>query len=152
MNHAKSAKLVQFGRGGDTVYYGDGSTGTGYGNPDRPHAADLSRHTIPDGTPAIDVRAAVETDEGMRWAIRGPMVDVDLSAGAVAPCPEPSPIFAVAVADNQFGTLLSDQRASRASGESRGPLDSVSIREYLAGWRDHGARIGCYRDGQIVWG
>lgn len=146
------AKLVTFGVGGDTVHLGRHNTISGYGNPDRPHAAEQDDDLIiPDGTPVIDKRPAVKTDRGYRWAIRGPMVDVDLQDGDTDRCPEPGPMFAEAVADNWFGALLSLQSASRDADEARGPLDSVSTAEYVRGWKEHGARIGQYVGGEIVW-
>lgn len=151
--YPKTAKLVTFGEGGDTVYYGRGCTGTGYGNPENPHAARPSADCIiPDGTPAIDKRPAIATDDGYRWVFRGPMVNVDLDDGGYDPCPQPSALFAGAMAEGggSYGTMLALQACSRANSEPRGPLDSVSIREYVDGWRDHGARIGHYENGQIV--
>jgi hypothetical protein len=149
---ARIAKLVVFGGGGDTVHCGAGVTITGYGRPDNPHAACVKDdRIIPDGTPAIDIRAAIETDGGYSWVFEGPMVDVDLADGQVDQCPEPSEIFAEAVAGNPFGRLLAIQEAQRARKVRAGSLDSVSIAEYVAGWRKHGARIGEYRAGSIVW-
>ena len=59
------AKLVCFGQGGDSVEYGSGCSGSGYGTPENPHAANPGPDCIiPDGTPAIDKRAAVDTDAG----------------------------------------------------------------------------------------
>lgn len=145
------AKLVKFGRGGDTVHFGHGSTSSGYGSPENPHAA--AGIEIPDGTPAVDMRAAVETPEGYAWVFRGPLVDVDLEDGEVDPCPELSGIMAGAImadSSNPYAGLLLTHQATRTSSP-RGSLDSVCIREYLAGWRAHGARIGSYQAGKIVW-
>ena len=35
----RTAKLVCFGRGGDSVEYGGGCHGSGYGTPENPHAS-----------------------------------------------------------------------------------------------------------------
>jgi hypothetical protein len=145
-------RLVTFGKGGDTVYDDDGSRTSGYGNPDRPHAADGK--DIPDGTPVLDTRAATDTDAGFALVFKGPMVDPSLPDGEVDPCPEPSPVLAYGLAhqpDGQFAGLLLRQAVSRNKGESRGPLDSVSVAEYVRGWREHGARVGRYQAGAIVW-
>lgn len=146
--YPKVAKLVTFGRGGDCVYYGKGCTGSGYGTPERPHAADPSSHEIPDGTPVLDKRPAIDTAEGYAWVFRGPMVDVDLLDGQVDKCPAPGPILAAGVANNAYGALLAMHLAST---EERGSLDSVSIPEYLAGWVKRGAKVGHYEGGKIVW-
>jgi hypothetical protein len=79
------------------------------------------------------------------------MVNVDLANGQVDQCPEPSEIFAEAVAGNPFGRLLALQGAQRTRQIRACSLDFVSIAEYLAGWRERGARIGEYRAGTIVW-
>lgn len=149
------AKLVVFGREGDTVHYGraPGSicgkcTGTGYGKPDRPHAAE----NLPAGVLCLDLLPAIETDEGFRHAIRGPMVDVDLPDEEVSRCPDPSPIFAAAVAENQFGYLLALNEIHRRTSAAPGPLDHVSITQYVAGWKKLGARIGrTLGNGLIDW-
>lgn len=152
------ARLVTFGRGGDTVYCGRGAgefeskcTIAGYGRPDRPHAAD----NLPAGVPALDLLPAIDTAEGWRYAITGPMVDVDLADDDVSECPQPSEIFAAAMledAGNQFGALLTLQAASRAAGKRPGPLDSVSVKAHIAAWMKLGARLG-HTDGKggIVW-
>lgn len=147
-----TAKLVCFGNGGDVVHIGRGHTVSGYGTPERPHAARTRDDiTYPDGTPVIDKRPAIDTDEGYRWVFRGPMVNVNLADDECDRCPKPSPLFAAAVAGNAYGTLLAGQATSRAKGEQRGPLDDVSTAEYIDGWRKVGARVGHYRDGAIVW-
>jgi len=113
----------------------------------------MSYHIDPDtaeGAIVVDMREAVETAEGYFWAIRGPMADIGLSDETVDRCPNPSSIFANAVADNQFGTLLILQKACTGSGEP-GPLDSVSPRRYAQGWKARGARIGTIRNNAIVW-
>jgi hypothetical protein len=85
---ADIAKLVTFGRGGDTVYFGAGCTSSGYGSPDRPHAAESRDGLIfPDGCPVIDKRAAVDTPEGYHYVFSGPMVNVDLPDGHIDACP-----------------------------------------------------------------
>jgi hypothetical protein len=87
---------------------------------------------------------------GFNWAFSGPMVNVDLKDGEIDACPELSEIFASAVSNNQFGTMLAVHKATKVK-QKRGALDKVSIKEYVDGWRDHGARIGRYRGGNIIW-
>ena len=153
MVQTRIAKLVEFGNGGDTVYFAKGSRCEGYGSPENPHAAaphdDL---TIPDGTPAVDVRPAIETDDGYRWVFKGPLVNVDLPESEVDRCPQPDSLMACAMAGNEFGTLLALQECHRhSSPATAGPLDSVSTGVFVQGWREHGARIGHYQNGAIVW-
>ena len=158
----RTAKLVTFGQGGDTVHLAGerhpAETGfsvthatiEGYGTPERPHAADPSKCDIPDGTPAVDMREAVLTKQGFNWVFKGPLVDVDIPENGAVPLPECEGVFAEALALNTpiFGALLALQAAK---GKDRGPLDSVSVAEYIDGWKRHGARVGHYEKGQIVW-
>lgn len=151
-----TAKLVCFGDGGDSVEYGEGCHGSGYGTPDRPHAAKPSDDKVfPDGTPAIDKRPALETEEGFSWVFNGPMVNVDLPPKTVDPCPDltDSLMVRAMVEDrgNEFGNLAVLQIAHEKTSKQPGPLDSVDIDTYIEGWKQRGARIGHYQDGQIVW-
>ena len=151
----KTAKLVTFGRGGDTVEYGRHCRSTGYGTPESPHTANPERCDIPDGCPVIDKRPAIETPEGYSWVFRGPMVDVDLAPNCVDQCPDLSDnIMVRAMAEepsNGFGQLATLHQAHKAKAKTPGPLDSVDIATFIAGWRDRGARIGHYEHGKIVW-
>lgn len=158
------ARLLEFGRRGHVIQASHEHC-SGYEDPEsflKPYhwwadAADkTSRHWDGyewpvEGVPVIDKRQAIETDAGFKLAINGPMVDVDLKNGEVDRCPEPSSLFAAGVAGNAFGGLLTLQKVSRLVGVSRGPLDSVSIAEFVQLWRNVGARIGrCFvsEDGQ----
>ncbi len=148
-------KLVTFGRGGDTAYCAKdewgSSTISGYGRPDRPHAGESTKERpIDDGTPVLDLLPALETKEGYRWAVMGPMVNVNLPDGEIDRCPQPSSIFRNAVAGNAFGTLLATHAAT-ATKQKAGALDCVSVSEYIAEWVKLGARKGVYQDGKIVW-
>ena len=151
----KSAKLVEFGRGTDTVHYSQGCRSTGYGSPENPHAAAADKN-IPDGVIAIDKRPAIDTQEGFAWVFRGPLVDVDLSSGKVSACPDlADSIVASAVRSdpgNVHGTMADLHDAVKKQTPNQpGPLDYVDIWAYVDGWRRVGARIGQYVGGEIVW-
>jgi hypothetical protein len=159
-NQKRTVKLVSFGNGGDTVYFDDKAVCTGYGSPDKPHAADFTseRKTdclVPDGTPVIDVRPAVDTDKGFRWAIKGPMVNIDLADDDIDPCPTLDNNIMVhammSESGNQFGTLAATQIVHKKTSKEPGPLDSVSIQVFVQGWKEHGAKIGQYINKQIIW-
>jgi len=143
------AKLVVFGEGGDTVEYGGGSRGSGYGRPSNPHAADPKTTIIPDGTIVLDKRPAVETKDGLSWVFRGPMVNVDLKEGEIERCPTPSYLLQEALKTNAYGALLAIHRSQQEHEVTS--LDSVSIVDYCAGWVKVGARIGHYEGGEIIW-
>ena len=165
MNSKQIVGLVCFGKGGDTVYYkkikGDswsGGTGSGYGNPDKPHAADFSKESkqsveIPDGTPVVDMRNAVESKDGYAWAYKGPMPNVNIENDTIDKCPDlKNSIVAQAVMSDQgnaFGGIAAMHLVSDRS--KPGPLDSVSAKAYSQGWKEHGARIGHYENRQIIW-
>jgi hypothetical protein len=147
-------KLITFGAGGDTVYYSRGSYSQGYGTPENPHAANPTTKNIPDGTPVVDTTAAGKTREGIAWAIKGPLVNVDLAEGECAPLEidKDSLVAGAAAATNRtFAFLLALQMVAKHGVTTRGPLDHVSIAEYAHGWKEHGARIGHYEAGKIVW-
>lgn len=151
MEKVLTAKLVTFGKGGDSVYYGNGITSSGYGNPENPHAAAPDRGNIfPDGTPAIDTRQATDTEIGFKWVFSGPLVNVDLPEDKVDICPEPSDLFSAAL-QGEYKNLLSYHKALKDSQKKIGPLDSVCTKEFVRGWREHGARVGKYENGKIVW-
>lgn len=155
----KTAKLLQFGKGGYTLYFSKeglrSCTSSGYLSPEsfvKPYHwwADppekLTRHwdgyKFPkEGIPIIDKLPAIKTPSGFHWVFEGPMVDVDLEDGAVSKCPEPSPTMASAVAGNTYGALLTEHKEVKKV-RKHGSLDSVSVKEYVDGWREHGARIG----------
>lgn len=119
MRETATATLVKFGEGGDTLYFKEnGHKSTGYGSPENPHAAisnDL--HIIPNGTPVLDLRDAVKTEEGFSWVFRGPMYNPNVT----------NPV------ENPQG------------------LDWVGLNQYVEGWREKGARVGEYRDGQFIF-
>ena len=81
-------------------------------------------------------------------AIKCPLCRND--AKGINECPEPDPIFAEAVKDNQFGSLLSIHNAFKKKGEP-GPLDTVNIADFYSWWKSYGARTGKVINGQIVW-
>jgi len=125
----RKAKLVVFGRGGDTVYIGGYNRLKicGYGTPEQPHAASPANHQDIDfeGCPVLDVCPAVETDDGFWHAIAGPMVNVDLAPG-------------------ERDAWIKDRK-------ELAPFDYVSVQEYIKLWRKVGARVGKFDCGKIVW-
>jgi hypothetical protein len=145
----RPAKLVTFGHGGDTVYYGHGTVGSGYGTPENPHAAT----NIPDGTPALDKRPAIDTPAGYSFVFKGPMVNPDLDPGEVSKCPDLSDNIMVRAMletpGNQFGTLAALQMIH--DKPTPGPLDSVDTETYCQLWQNLGARRGVYQNGLIHW-
>lgn len=152
----QTPKLVTFGKGGDQVYYSRSCHSSGYGSPERPHAADFGAGPFPpDGCPVIDKCPAVDAGKGTSLAIRGPMVDVDLEPGQVDRLQDLSGNLMVhAMASepgNQYGRLALMQMAARQTRQEYGPLDHVDIATYVRLWRVAGARIGHYQFGRIVW-
>lgn len=163
---AEVPKLVSFNKRGHTVYFakvrntwGDSTQREeGYDDPENffapqkwwAHDYMTQRDaTAFEGVPWINMREAVNTDAGFKMALNGPMVDVDLADDEINACPIPSDMLRIGTAGNQFGTLLAMQDVSRAKREKVGPLDSVSIAEYVRRWKEAGAEVGIIRNGQF---
>lgn len=171
MKKEGTIKLITFGRRGHTLYIDDihpeysNVTCSGYEDPEsfvKPYhwwadapgimRTHLDGYDMPaEGVPVIDVRAAVDTEDGLKYALRGPIVNVRLKAGEVSECPIPSEcMISGLVAEGGYGALVASHIDSRVN-KSRSPLDEVSVSEFVAGWREHGARVGKFIDNRIVW-
>jgi hypothetical protein len=97
------------------------------------------------------MREAVDTQEGFAWAIRGPMLSVDMAEG-VEECPDPSPVMAFGLAQvPQYAGMMALQLAVKGAKAGPGPLDKVPLAVWIKGWKEHGARTGHYNAGRIVW-
>jgi hypothetical protein len=161
MGQKRIAKLVWFGRAGDTVEYGGGCHSSGYGSPEKPHAAATAGKgddfVIPDGCPVLDKRPALDTPEGYRFVYSGPMVNVDLAPGEVDRIGDISDsIVAQAVMaepGNGFGPLAAYSIAqTKAKAKATyNSLDHVDTATYVRLWKELGARTGHYQGGIIVW-
>ena len=136
-----SVKVLTFGWGAYTAHGvgrrqflpGGGSTCTtvradGLPSPDAP--ADWSRYT---GAVAIDMRAAVETERGIRQVISGPILDPALGAWEFS----------------RFGS--SRPEVWHWNGAPLEGFDSVGAEVYAALWRKAGARVGRVQGADIVW-
>ena len=142
MKSKLQSRLVVFGGSGDKVYYGKNCETSGYGTPVKPHAA----RDIADGTPVLDIRPAIATNAGIKWAIIGPMVDVDLADGEVDKLPEIIPFVKQMIHPSMSG-LVELQEAA----ETIGPLDHVCTQEYIDRWVELGALAGTYADGHPLF-
>lgn len=138
----RTAKLVMWGLGGISVEWGGGCSSSGC------TTRDFLRPDF-DGAVILDKRAAVQTPEGLLWVFKGPIVDVDLDDGDcdVLGSHDISVSLAAGV-EGVYAGLLASHVGNAAA---RGPLDSVSMGEYIQGWVDRGARVGRIVDGDVVW-
>lgn len=155
--------LVSFGLGGHTVYYYSVRSATGssqcrtqgYESPESFERRMLAPKCESDGAEHFEGVLVVDKCAVLRktpgYAIASPLVDVDLPAGEVDACPEPSPMLAAGIAGNELGALYRVHKRHQARSGEPGPLDSVSIEEYLRWWRMRGARVGTVRAGRIEW-
>jgi hypothetical protein len=141
-------KLHKFAQYRDILYFTNKTQRSAYGTPEKPQASEGI--TIPDGTPALDIRAAIETDKGFAWVFAGPMLDPDIPDGQASLCPTPSACMLNGL-EGAFKTLATLQAAKPEAAAARGPLDMVGVAEYVEGWKKHGARVGAYAGGTIVW-
>ena len=124
-NYTQHPALFTFGQGGHQIYYrGDHrSILSGYDRPDDPNVA----KDLPDGVTVINKRDILDNDDAIHLLISGPMVNVSLDDGTVSYL----------------------DRAT--AGTTPGPLDQVSVPEYVKLWREVGAAIGIVQGGRIVW-
>ena len=154
MKTKRKIRFISFGLGGSsaeidcTGAFEDRSTLSGYSRPDD-FFKDHADYDVPDGTMAVDLRQVVEQSPSLSF--RSPMVDIKLEPGQVRECPEPSDLMAGAMAGNAFGSFLAMQKAHKAKSQEPGPLDSVSVEDYVGWWRRAGARIAVVVDRQFVW-
>jgi hypothetical protein len=84
------------------------------------------------------------------------MVNVDLPSGEIVKCPDLSrSLVAQAVKQdggNPFGTWVRIHEAvTEKVPDAPGPLDYVSIDEFVKLWRKAGARVGVVHDGKFMW-
>jgi hypothetical protein len=161
------AKLLKFSVAGHTLHYSQEGFShchcTGHEDPEsfcKPyhwwaHPADqMSRHwdgyEFPEeGIPVIDIREAIETPEGYSWVFNGPMLDCNLPDGEIDRLGEVSPMMLPAIEAYGQGVALLATIAAKSKGIA-GPLDDVSVSEYVAGWKAHGAKVGrCFVEGDI---
>lgn len=105
-----------------------------------------------EGIPWLDIREAVETPEGRRWVFTGPLCDPKLADGQVDDLEVQGLTCAGLISGGgEFAALLTMQAAHKATDRKKpGPLDSVSVAEYVRGWIAHGARGGIIRGGEFV--
>ncbi len=148
-------KLITFSRRGHTIHFHNG-TCSGYAKPedfcqpyhwwaDPPDKAAThydNYFTNGDVIPVIDTTRAVETPDGFSWVFKGPIVNVDLEDDEVNPCPQPSNAMLAALLKTEHRVPLV-LHMNQKKKEPRA-LDQVSVKEYVRGWREHGARIGTF--------
>ena len=153
-NYTRHPALLTFGQGGHQIYYrGDHrSILSGYDRPDDPNVA----KDLPDGVTVINKRDILDNDDAIHLLISGPMVNVSLDDGEVSYLSDTlNSIVAQYAKDdsgNSMGSLVRLQEQHRATaGTIPGPLDQVSVPEYVKLWREVGATIGIVQGGRIVW-
>lgn len=93
--------------------------------------------------------------EDIMFVVRGPMCDTKLADDEVSEMPDISnSCFAQAVMSqpgNGFGDMLRVAEAQKKAKTKYSSLDSVSMKEYCRLWKEKGARIGRFLNGEIVW-
>jgi len=151
----RPAKVVVLNRSGWRVHYpepekkGLGGYATGR-EPEPPLETEEFR--IEDGTPVLDIRQAVETEQGKRWSIIGPLCDASLEPGEIRKGGYAGPELQEVLEGTLHGTVAMIHEALSNPPQSVGPLDSVSAQEYVKGWvRNGGARLGTYQNGKPVF-
>ena len=142
-------RLITFGRGSTTYHWRSCDRMR-----DKPRTVQSpdDPHELPDGIPAIDMRAAAKTKAGMHAAVAGPMINVDLEPDTVDHCPDMTGSTMVQAmrseAGNQFGQLATLHQTLHAQA---GPLDFVPVGAYIDLWRNAGALIGVTSASGFTW-
>jgi hypothetical protein len=129
--------------GGGSYREGAGHLSGYDSDPDKIVEACLRSGDIPDGTPFIDKRAALEKPGGVGASFRSPMLD--LSGERENFTKEEIASHPIAHLPGGFGDV--------ARGAILGVinLDNASVKEYVTYWHKAGARIGYVMSNKIVW-
>lgn len=156
------AFLISFGLGGhgieitDTLREGSRTKGriSGYDSPESFERSlvrgDKKEYPPLAHVPVLDKRPALRTNPVL--GIKSPLVDVELEAGKVERLDASAARSMLPGLSGGFEVLAALAIANDGKPEP-GPLDSVSLADYLEWWRSRGARLG-RMDGEglhIVW-
>lgn len=158
----KKAFLISFGLGGHTVETGETwREGTrvkghisGYDSPESFERAleRAEKDSYPPlaGVPVLDKRAVL--NEHPEFSLRSPLVDVDLPNGKVDRIDTRAARNMLPGLSGGFDVLAAAAICHEGK-EEPGPLDSVSLRDYVAWWVSRGARLGHMDETglRIVW-
>ena len=152
MAELQKVALISFGLGGHQMYFTDdpNCTLSGYDSPES-----LLKYKVKDYDGRYQLEGAVVIDkrECMSAAkcFASPLVSTGLKPGEIDHFDTDlidSSMMCKAMMDepgNGFGSML------KVAKTGVGSLDSVAVDVYTAWWKDVGARIGRFEDGQIVW-
>jgi hypothetical protein len=162
MSKKGRAYLIDFGLGGHSVEYAETwSDGTrvkghisGYDSPESFERA-LARgekNSYPDlsGLPVLDKREILK--EHPEYSLKGPLLDVDLSDGTIDRIDLKVARYMLPGLSGGFDAIAAAAIVHEGR-EEPGPLDSVSLGDYLRWWTSRGARLG-HMDTEglrIVW-
>jgi hypothetical protein len=154
MSEKRKGFVIWFGLGGHVIEAINCHL-SGYERPEsfeaRVEKGDYEDYDL-EGAFVINKREILQ--EKPHLCLKGPLVDCKIESDTyIDRCPEPSPIFAGAVKGNEFGTLLAMQQLGygKEKPSDPGPLDSVSPKAYAEWWKKHGASVGKFIGGKIVW-
>lgn len=102
------------------------------------------------GVPVIDKRAVLEKHPV--YSFKSPLVDVELEDGTIDRIDAKAAQSMLPGLSGGFDTLAAAAIAHEGNPEP-GPLDSVSVGDYLRWWAQRGARLGRMDDEglRIVW-
>lgn len=147
----KEAFLISFGLGGHGVdtreTWGEGSVSkgniSGYDSPESFERAlirgEKNEYPPLSGIPVLDKRAALQKNPA--FSFKSPLVDVDLQEGEIDRINTDSARTMLPGLSGGFETLAALAIAHEGKSEP-GPLDSVSVSDYVRWWRERGARLG----------
>lgn len=106
---------------------------------------------IVDGSPVVDLRPLDDLPNRVRLAWDAPMCDPNITDDSVDRWQGSDDMgFAPMIAGNYFGARGA-LAAMTTTTDTPGPYDHVSPWRLARYWSEHGARIGRFENGKVIW-
>ena len=106
----------------------------------------------------LDIREAMQTHLGRLWCNATPVLDLTLKPTEERRTKEGQDLekllacLGKSITDLKFRSIIPTAlQINAVISETPGPLDAVSLTEFLRGWSRVGAKVGIYSKGKVVW-
>lgn len=106
----------------------------------------------------LDIREGMNTPLGRLWCNATPVLDLTLKSTEERRTKEGHDLekllahLGKSITDLKFRTIIPVAlQINAVISEIPGPLDAVSLTEFLRGWSRVGAKVGIYSKGKVVW-
>ena len=145
----ETIRCIGIGNGGFSAHAEpQGSTScsiSGYDrDPDRV-VSDLARRDHVEGAYVIDKRPAIDRRDGVRIAMRAPLLDLSNNARPFVPSDQTTALLGPGGVSGAYRGILAAAMVGSVN------LDSCTLDDYVDYWRAAGARVGLVINGAIVW-